>query len=133
MCGADGEVSRTRGRCDLILRENSHDLRSIVGEFKVWPRNDYKEVINQLLGYFTDFEELGFVFMINENKGTVGESYKREIICTNELLVNGSIADAPILSTNDHLEHYLSLHRLISGRTVSVFHFIFNIHYGIDS
>jgi hypothetical protein len=58
-----------------------------VGEFKVWPRNDYQEVVNQLLSYFTDFEELGFVFMINENRDSIGSRYKSEIIIPNKRLV----------------------------------------------
>ena len=133
MCGADGEVSRRSGRCDLILRESSNDLRSIVGEFKVWPRNDYKDVIDQLLGYFTDFEELGFVFMVNENKMAIGERYKEEIISTNRVLVPESLTNAPIVRSIAQFEHYLSLHSLSTGRHVKVFHFIFNVHSGAQN
>jgi hypothetical protein len=45
---------------------------------KVWSRNDYREVINQLMKYLTDFQPFGVIFMVNPNKSSIVDKYSQK-------------------------------------------------------
>lgn len=92
---AVAESLKCMGKTDLTLfgKDNfRHNLEG-VSEFKVWPRNDYLDVINQIKSYLTDFESFGIIVMINENKGSIKDKYKKEIIDKDALMVPGSFEE----------------------------------------
>jgi hypothetical protein len=89
---AVAESLKCNGETDLILfgKDNFRNILESVSEFKVWPRNDYKESINQIKSYLTDFESFGIIVMISEGKDSIAKKYKEEIIDKDELLVPDS-------------------------------------------
>jgi hypothetical protein len=79
---AVAESLKSKGKTDLILfgKDNFRNNLESVSEFKIWPRNDYKDVIKQIKSYLTDFESFGIVVMINEGKEFINNKYKEEIL-----------------------------------------------------
>jgi hypothetical protein len=122
----EAESLRRGGRTDLILRASDDDLSSIICEFKVWPRNDYQTVIEQLADYFTDSANMGLIFMVNPNKSSISSKYLDDIIKPSPSLVPGSIVLDPLVKSGHRLPHYVSKHTLASGRVVDIYHFLFN-------
>jgi hypothetical protein len=108
------------GRTDLQIESNKFGTKTF--EFKIWGSNDYKEVVRQLYEYMTDFEDVGFIFMVNKNKTGISESYK-ENLCKNEM---GFIADSLEEMNVNGFEYYVSKHK-IHVKTKTIYHFIYNI------
>lgn len=92
-------------------------------EFKIWGRNDYKDVVTQLYNYLTDFENEGFVFMINKNKSSIDSMYidnlKRE--------ETGYIDSSFKVKNLEGFSIYISKHK-IHTKIKTIYHFIFNIY-----
>ncbi|MBX9766358.1 MAG: hypothetical protein K2X47_03725 [Bdellovibrionales bacterium] len=128
-CSSSSEVSHTDGRCDIILQNKDVGLNTLLGEFKVWGRNDYKDVVNQLLKYFTSFQNTGFVFMINDNKSSIVDSY-RPLILSAKGYVQDSIESNPIINSSIW-PHFKSVHELNQSQKVTIYHFIFDTKHGI--
>lgn len=63
---AEPEPEKGNGRIDLKVSHPA--MANKIIEFKGWWNNDKKNIINQLRGYLTDFEQEGYVFMINNKK-----------------------------------------------------------------
>lgn len=61
------------GRTDLIIKSKSFGER--IFEFKVWGRNDYKEVVKQINSYLIDMNNVGYIIMINPNKNSINNQY----------------------------------------------------------
>lgn len=69
---------RKEGRTDLMINVGNGKQKVI--EFKIWGRNDYKEVVQQIIErYLTEFDDTGFVFMINSNKTSITDKYIESI------------------------------------------------------
>ena len=67
------------GRTDALLtsRENESEKQVRV-EYKIWGRNDYREIPEKPLKYFRAGDRLGAVFMINTNKRkSIGDDYRK--------------------------------------------------------
>ena len=108
------------GRTDLQIESNKFGTKTF--EFKIWGSNDYKEVVKQLYEYMTDFEDVGFIFMVNKNKTSISESYK-ENLCKNEM---GYIPDSLEDMNIKGFEYFISKHK-IHLKTKTIYHFIYNI------
>lgn len=108
------------GRTDLQIESNKFGTKTF--EFKIWGSNDYKEVVKQLYEYMTDFEEVGFIFMVNKNKADISESYK-EYLRESEM---GYIADSLEEMNINGFEYFVSKHK-IHVKTKTIYHFIYNI------
>lgn len=121
---SNGEINHTGGRSDLIVNPNDNS-DGVVGEFKIWGANDYLSVCDQLLGYMDNFESVGFVFMVNDNKSEVWKRYVEEVIESKESYIKNSLAENPISSMPSSFKHYSSKHKL-GDRIVTLFHFVFD-------
>ena len=92
-----GEAKHGKGYADLVIRNIKASLpEGVVFEFKVWSRNDYLFVVEQLLKYLTDFEPYGIIFMINSNKRSIAGKYRDEIIFQHSGYITGSFRSAPL-------------------------------------
>ena len=125
---AVAESLKCNGETDLILfgKDNFRTNLESVSEFKVWPRNDYKDVIKQIKSYLTDFESFGIIVMINEGKESINNKYKEEIIDKDELLVLDSFEKLSFGNTS--FEYFKTRSFLDSAKTKSVplYHLILN-------
>ena len=125
---AVAESLKCNGETDLILfgKDNFRNILEGVSEFKVWPRNDYKEVIKQIKSYLTDFESFGIIVMINEGKEFINNKYKKEIIDKDELMVTDSFEKLNFGSTG--FEYFKTKSFLDKEKTKSIpiYHFILN-------
>jgi len=125
---AVAESMKCKGETDLILfgKDNFRNNLEGVSEFKVWPRNDYKEVIKQIKSYLTDFESFGIIVMINEGKESINDKYKKEIIDTDELIVPDSFEK--ISFGNTAFEYFKSRSFLDESKTkeIPIYHIILN-------
>ncbi len=125
---AVAESLKCNGETDLILfgKDNFRNNLESVSEFKVWPRNDYKDVIKQIKSYLTDFESFGIIVMINGGKESINNKYKEEIIDKDELLVPDSFEKLSFGNTG--FEYFKTRSFLDSAKTKSVplYHLILN-------
>lgn len=89
---AVAENTKKKGFSDMTIfgKDNFGNILEAVAEFKVWPRNDYKDVITQIKSYLTLFENFGIIIMVNEGKSSISKRYKEEIIDKDSLMVDGS-------------------------------------------
>ncbi len=123
-----GETNHGKGRADLVVvNATGNCVESVVLEFKVWGRNDYRVSVDQVMKYMTDLQVLGIIFMINENKTSIASKYREEIILTNPSYASGSFRISPIIQ-DSNLDHFVSRHRTPYGKEITVFHFIFNVN-----
>jgi hypothetical protein len=80
---AEPESKKGSGRIDLKVIVPVTLQKKII-EFKGWWNPDRKEITQQLCGYLSDFEEDGYVFMINHTRQDITEKY-RQLIQTREM------------------------------------------------
>jgi len=95
---AVAENTKTIGYSDITIfgKDNYKRIHEAVCEFKVWGRNSsgkhsYKNVINQLKGYMTDFESFGIIIMINPNKSSIKNKYINMIIKKDKSYIKNSL------------------------------------------
>lgn len=118
----DAEALSRVGRTDLRVESDKFGTKTF--EFKIWGRHNHKEVVKQIYDYLTDFENEGFVFMVNTNE-------KKEI--DNEYLSNlqlpemGYIPNTLEIQKNIGLKYYITKHK-INVKTKTIYHFIYNIY-----
>lgn len=121
---SSAEVKHGDGRTDLIIQSMTEPLvNKAILEFKIWPRNDYKSSVNQLIQYSTSFQEVGVIFMINTAKGSIDDKYVDEIIFQTPNYVPGSFRKNPLCV---EIPNFFSKHMFGVGKCLKIFHFIFN-------
>jgi len=111
---------RKDGRTDLIINCGS-DQKVI--EFKIWGRNDYKEVVQQIVErYLTEFDDVGYIFMVNSNKNPILDKYIEFVTDKG----NGYILNSLRRQKTKNFEYLVTRHSTkFSG--YEIYHFIFNI------
>lgn len=115
------ERKKEKGRIDLIVKHDDFGEKKI--EFKIWYNPDKKEIVNQIYSYLTDFNNEGYIFMINDMKSQIIEEYK--CIVTQNLKNNWD-GTWDILN-NDGYEYFKSGHN-IGANLKTIYHFNFNIY-----
>lgn len=130
---AVAENIRTIGFSDMTIsgKEYSRTNPKAICEFKVWGRNSsgshsYKDVVNQLKGYLTDFEKFGIIVMINPNKSSIKDKYIEEIINNDNSYVTNSLDNISSESDFVNLEtqYYVDDTK---NRKIKIYHYILNI------
>lgn len=114
------------GLADVRIQKSGSQLESMIFEFKVWGRNDYLDVVVQLMKYVTSFEAHATIVMVNPNKKPLFFTYAERIILCHPSYVANSLVIKPFIP-DSNIDHYLSKHTTESGRIVTVFHFILDI------
>lgn len=122
----EAEPEKGNGRIDLKIQDDKLSIPIIV-EFKGWWNNDKLNIINQLIGYLTDFEDEGFIFMINHNKKKqIIEDYYKIVTDSNAGYKAESWKEERYLNTG--YMYYSSLYEQ-NGKIKKVNHFIFNANF----
>lgn len=126
---AVAESVRTIGYSDIVVSGkdfSSYNPKAIF-ELKVWGRNDYKNIANQLKSYFTDFEKFGIIIMINPNKTSIKKKYIQEIIENDPLYVKDTLDDIfpEIGLVNLESKYYIDENK---SETIKIYHYILNIY-----
>lgn len=92
-------------------------------EFKIWGRNDYKEVVQQVTErYLTEFDSDGYIIMVNGNKKSIKDKYIEYITNENEGYIDNSLNNYTI----SNFEYYETRHRTAFSE-YRIYHFIYNI------
>ena len=119
------EEEKGNGRIDLKV---SHKLfgEKIV-EFKGWWNQDKKSSPEQICSYLTDFENNGYIFMINHLKSKdISGDYKSLVTQSNQNFIAGSWKEHKFENTD--MIYYESKHKFGVKEKV-IYHFIFNAFY----
>ncbi|MBC3888430.1 hypothetical protein GH810_08935 [Acetobacterium paludosum] len=115
------EEWKKEGRTDLIVNTNKNDRRVV--EFKIWGRNDYKEVVGQIVErYLNQFDESGFIFMINSQKRSIKDKYLENIKNGKTSYVLNSLQ----IKSTGSIEYFVTRHRT-EFNEYKIYHFIYNI------
>lgn len=102
----DGETDIT-----IHISDGSDSLpaKQIKVEFKIWPRNDYKEAPAKPIKYMSEFDEVGVVYMISElKKKDISEQFK-EIVTSNSDYICLQCWDQPLGAALPY--HFVTKHR----------------------
>jgi len=67
------EQKHQRNYIDLKVRDKSDNVFKM--EFKIWSNPDTKEVVKQIRKYLSQFDKVGFIFIINSNESSIIEKY----------------------------------------------------------
>lgn len=109
------------GRTDIQLESNKFGTKTF--EFKIWGSNDYKDVVKQIYEYLTDFEDVGFIFMVNKNKKSIDDEYIKNLQSNNM----GYISDSLQKKEMHNYNILISKHK-IHVKEKTIYHFIYNLY-----
>ena len=133
------ESLQTVGRTDLMISSKDHSgrIRNAISEFKIWAQvcsgdHSYKNVINQLRKYVTEFEAFGIIIMINRNKGGIKNKYIEKIIRRDRLYIDGSVVEESLPGSEFF---YLKSNHKFSGnddKEITIYHMILNVRSLLD-
>lgn len=115
------ESKKGANRIDLKILKNS-DVFKI--EFKGWWNNDKKDIVNQINQYLTDFDNDGFVFMVNDKQKNIKNEYFELIANDISHYVKNSLKKEFI----DNFEVYCTTHYSTDSHEKKLYHFVFNIY-----
>lgn len=119
------EEEKGDGRIDLKVAHKSFGEKII--EFKGWWNQDKKFSPEQICSYLTDFENEGYVFLINHlAKKQIVEDYKKLVESSAMKYVPNSWKEHKYENTD--MFYYESKHHF-GVKEKTVFHFIFNVHF----
>lgn len=121
--GSISEYTTIEGRTDLVVQEKTSPDRVLRIEFKVWGRNDYRDIPEKPLKYFSDHETIAIVLMINPNKKKrIGDAYRQNVVKSPTDCVG--IIDRPF---GEELfpDHFVSIH-MRAGFRAEVLHIVLN-------
>jgi len=119
---AEPELEKGTGRMDLKVSHPSMSNKII--EFKGWWNSDKKNVINQLRSYLTDFEQEGYVFMINNRKTSIQQEYQQLIMAEEMNYIQGSWSEI-VIDPSGYV-YFKSEHTF--SRKKTVYHYIFSTY-----
>lgn len=117
------EYATHEGRTDLVVQDKYNQNRMLRIEFKVWGRNDYKDVPEKPLKYFSDHETIAIVLMINPSKKKrIGDEYRHNVKSSPTDCI-GTI-EKPF-GAELFPDHFVSLHAR-AGARAEVLHIVLN-------
>lgn len=119
------EEEQGKGRIDLKVILPGQEEKII--EFKGWWNHDKTNTAEQICNYLTDFEKVGYVFMINHLKKTDIKDLYKNIISTPEMnYIENSWREIP--QEGSAFMYYESNHQF-AGKEKLIRHFIFNVYF----
>lgn len=114
-------LSGERGRSDIKVRWPPEPERRACIEIKIWGRNDYADVVEQILGYAVPEDDFGCVVMIDRQARPLAKTYHEEV------LQGGTRGTLLSPVANDEMGIYpafISSHDRPSGRPIRIYHFL---------
>ena len=118
---SDTEVEKGIRRIDLKIDDVNKLPHRLIIEFKGWWNKDKNDVVEQCLGYLTDFENSAVIFIINHLQSTVVKKYKEKIVTQNESYVQNSWGE--VNDKNTEFRYYKSKH-VTNEQIKTLYHFI---------
>ena len=109
------------GRTNLQLESNKFGTKTF--EFKIWGSNDYKDVVKQIYEYLTDFEDVGFIFMVNKNKKSIDDEYIKNLQSSDMGYISNSLEKKDLHGYTI----FISRHK-IYVKEKRIYHFIYNLY-----
>lgn len=127
---AVAENAKGSGLTDLTIfgKDNFGNSLEGIAEFKVWGRNNYKDVISQIKKYLTSFEKFGIIVMINSNKDSILEKYKKEIIKKDLLIVDNSFEELAFGETGFEYFRTKSFTDSTKTKSIPLYHIILDVY-----
>jgi hypothetical protein len=117
------EALKGNGRIDLKLKSKNNEYKI---EFKGWWNNDKTQIVEQIYGYLTDFNENGIIFIINHLKEKdILDEYEKIVVSDKMCYMPETWQDIKFQNTN--FIYYKSKH-LFGINPKTIYHFIFRIH-----
>ena len=117
-------LSSAGGRADLKARWPPEPTRRACIEIKIWGRNDYRDVVSQILGYAIPEDDFACVIMLDRQARPLRELYHDECIGGRP----GSSLRWPTLTADsaESASHpaFVTEHERAGGRPLRVYHFI---------
>ncbi len=115
------ESKKGANRIDLKILKSS-DVFKV--EFKGWWNNDKKDIVNQINQYLTDFDDNGFVFIVNDKQKNIKDEYFELIENDTSHYIKNSLKNELI----DNFEFYCTTHYSTDSHEKKLYHFVFNIY-----
>lgn len=116
------EPPKEGGRIDLRISHSSISDKII--EFKGWWNSDKKEIVKQVHEYLTEFEDEGFIFLINDKQKSITNEYRKLIEDAETNYEVNSWQEIPNSPTG--YSYFKSVHQLGEKRK-TLFHFIYSL------
>ncbi|HVM86690.1 MAG TPA: hypothetical protein VMT76_00785 [Puia sp.] len=113
-----------KGKRYIDLKITHPGMHEKIVEFKGWWNYDKKNIASQICSHLTDFENAGYVFMINHKQDEIISSYKELVEDASMNYVEGSWKEIQFQGTD--MFYYVSKHKF-SAKEKTVYHFIFNV------
>jgi hypothetical protein len=120
-------LSSDRGRTDLKIRWPDDPDRRACTEVKIWGRNDYLDVIDQLLGYAIPSDEFGCVVMIDRQARPLALEYKEKILDAAPMCEIVSMREGKGSSTGPA---FVTRHKRTSAGRLRIYHFLLQLPSG---
>jgi hypothetical protein len=121
---ANAEPIKGNGRIDLKVEDTQIGTKIL--ELKGWWNNDKNMLPKQIMNYLTDFEDSGYILMINHCKEKRIDNDYLELMKTNEMgYVPGSFEEKEYHDTG--YKYYLTKHT-DSIRIKTLYHLILNVY-----
>lgn len=117
------EPQKGSGRIDLKVSHNSIGEKII--EFKGWWNQDKKQIIQQLHSYLTEFEDDGYIFMINHKSQAIDEEYRQIITNIETKYLNDTWKELKFENTG--YSYFISNHHF-NSRIRTIYHFIMSVN-----
>ncbi|MBD0349596.1 MAG: hypothetical protein ICV65_00425 [Flavisolibacter sp.] len=116
------EEEKGKGRIDLKIWDKVFVDKII--EFKGWWNQDKSDATKQICSYLTDFEQTGYIFMINNRKKNITEDYKKIVTSDEASYVPCTWKEHRLEGTD--FSYYESSHQF-GVHQKQIYHFIFNV------
>jgi hypothetical protein len=107
---------------EVDLKVTFPNGKVVTFEFKIWPRNDYKTVTDQLLGYMTSSQSEGFIIMICNGQKSIEKKYIELVLNNSKGIVKKRIK---IEKVNNY-PYIISQHN-IKSKKYFLYHFIYYV------
>ncbi len=121
--GGISEYETFEGRTDLVVQESNNQERVLRIEFKVWGRNDFKDIPEKPLKYFSDYESVAIVLMINPLKHKrIGDTYRENVKSSPTDCIG--VIDKPF-GEEFYPDHFVSIHER-GGTRAEILHIVLN-------
>ena len=121
--GYQAERETLKGTGHIDLKINHPSTGSKVIEFKGWWNAKKKDVIQQTIKYLTEFEDEGYIFMINSTGRSIIDSYKKIVSDPATSVIDN--LSAVIDERNSPYTYYVSSHDC-NGVKKKIYHFIYS-------
>jgi hypothetical protein len=114
-------LSSERGRSDLKIRWSAQPERRACIEIKIWGRNDYADVIAQLMGYALLDDEFGCVVMVDRMQRPLAPAYERALLTEQPaIILSWSRSD----DGPPGCLAFITEHARSQGRPLRIYHFL---------